>query len=274
MKKLNEKTMPPCMILCGGLGSRLRDVTELLPKPMVPIGPQPIVWHIMKTYASFGVRRFILCLGYKSEVFIDYFLNYHERMSDFTISLNKNKKIVYHRSHHDEEDWEVTLAFTGIKTMTGGRVYQASKYLREQDTDFFLTYGDAVANVNFQKLYETHKRNNREITVTAVSPPNRYGILSIEEDAVTQFTEKPHSDKDLINGGFMVLKQTFVKKYIPDDTSIVFEKQPMMNAVADNQMSASFHSGFWQCMDVQREHEMLNKLWDQGNAPWTENWVK
>lgn len=263
-----NKKMPPCMILCGGMGTRLRDVTELLPKPMVPIGPQPIVWHIMKAYAAYGINRFILCLGYKQEIFIDYFLNYHERMSDFTIKLDQPKHIFFHDSHHKEEDWEVTLAYTGIKTMTGGRVRKASKYVKDTDEDFFLTYGDAVANVNISKLYDFHKKNNKEITITAINPAGRFGVINIDGNSVTKFAEKPQSDQDLINGGFMVLKRSFIEKYLDDNPSLIFEKAPMADAVSDNQMAAFVHSGFWQCMDVQREHELLNKLWDEGNAPW------
>ena len=260
--------MPPCIILCGGMGTRLRDVTELLPKPMVPIGAQPIVWHIMKSYAAYGVTRFILCLGYKREVFIDYFMNYHQRMSDFTIKLDKPKNITYHDYFHNEEDWEVTLAYTGKDTMTGGRVFRGSKYLQEPDENFFLTYGDAVANVNISKLYDFHKVNKKEITVTAINPPGRFGIMKTKGSAVTQFSEKPQSEQDLINGGFMVLKRTFIEKYLNEDPTLIFEKAPMADAVSDDQMAAFIHNGFWQCMDVQREYELLNRLWEEGKAPW------
>ncbi|OGV20478.1 MAG: hypothetical protein A2X47_08000 [Lentisphaerae bacterium GWF2_38_69] len=260
--------MPPCMILCGGMGTRLRDVTELLPKPMVPIGSQPIVWHIMKFYASYGITRFILCLGYKRETFIDYFMNYHQRMSDFTIKLDKPKNITYHDYYHHEEDWEVTLAYTGKNTMTGGRVFKASKYLKSDDEDFFLTYGDAVSDVDILKLYSFHKKHDKEVTITAINPAGRFGVLRLSGEAVTHFAEKPESEQDLINGGFMMMKKTFIEKYLNDDPTLILERMPMADAVSDKQMSAFVHKGFWQCMDVQREYEMLNKLWDEDKAPW------
>lgn len=267
-KSKTQHNMPPCMILCGGMGTRLRDVTELLPKPMVPVGAQPIIWHIMKVYASFGVKRFILCLGYKKEIIIDYFLNYHERLTDITVNLSKNKNIVYHTSHHSEEDWTVTLAYTGDKTMTGGRIYKASRYLLDTDEDFFLTYGDAVSNVNIGELYQFHKKSKKELTVTSVHPSGRFGIMKVNNGKVTQFTEKPRTEKDLINGGFMVLKKSFVKKYLNDDQNLIFERTPMYDAVRNNQMAAYVHEGFWQCMDIQREYDYLNELWNSGNAPW------
>lgn len=263
--------MPPCMILCGGQGTRLREITELLPKPLVPIGPQPILWHIMKSYAAFGVKRFILCLGYKKEAFVDYFLNYHERLTDITITLGKNKNIVYHSSH-GEEDWEVTLVDTGDKTMTGGRIFKASKYLHKIDKDFFLTYGDAVANINIKNLYNHHKTKNKEITITAIHPKGRFGVINLKNENVISFSEKPAVETDLINGGFMVIKKSFINKYLQDQSSLTFEQEPLKNAVKNKQMSAFVHEGFWQCMDIQREHELLNKLWDEGNAPWTEAW--
>ena len=263
----NKKEMPPCMILCGGMGTRLRDVTELLPKPMVPIGEQPIIWHIMKSYAAYGVKRFILCLGYKRESFIDYFLNYHERSTDVTIKLGENKNITYHSSH-GEEDWEVTLAFTGIDTMTGGRVYKAAKYLKEDDDNFFLTYGDAVANVNINSLYDFHMSKRKKITITAIHPTGRFGIVKLNNSNVDAFLEKPESEKDLINGGFMILKKAFTEKYLNEDNGLVLEQSPMNNAVNDNQMSAFVHEGFWQCMDTQREHNILCEMWKSGNAPW------
>jgi len=257
----------PCIILCGGKGTRLRDVTELLPKPMVPIGTQPILWHIMKSYASYGVKRFILCLGYKRENFINYFLNYHERSTDITIKLGKDKNITYHSSH-GEEDWEVTLAFTGTDTMTGGRVFKASKYLKESDKNFFLTYGDAVADIDIFKLYKFHCVNNKNITITAIRPGGRFGVVKLDGSSVDGFHEKPKSEGDLINGGFMVLKHSFVNEYLEEDDSLVFEQKPMQSAANDNQMSGYVHDGFWQCMDIQREYEYLNELWNNGEAPW------
>ena len=271
MKKTALEAMPPLMILCGGQGTRLRDVTELLPKPMVPIGPQPIVWHIMKIYAAFGVRRFILCLGYKREAFIDYFLNFRARASDITISLGKTHEITYHNQYR-EEDWTVTLADTGENTMTGGRVLKAAKYLADADRDFFLTYGDAVADVNITDLLAFHRKKDRMITMTAIRPSGRFGELEFANDRVSGFAEKPPRDSGYVNGGFMVLKKEAVARYIPVTHDIFFEQTPIQDAVAEKQMSAFKHEGFWQCMDTFREHKLLNDLWDSGKAEWTRYW--
>jgi len=261
----------PLMILCGGKGTRLRDVTELLPKPMVPIGEQPIVWHIMKSYAAFGVRRFIFCLGYKKEAFVDYFLNYHTRTSDFTIQLGHNPRIIYH-GETPESDWEVTLAGTGLETMTGGRVFRASKYLKPEDEDFFLTYGDGVSDIDIQALYDIHRRVGKLITVSAVHPEARFGAMNLDGDAVCGFEEKPPHGEGYINGGFMVLKKEFIARYLNGEDEQFFEQAPMVNSAKDGSMAVYRHEGFWQCMDNQREYQLLNQLWDSGKAPWTKYW--
>ena len=269
---MNSKDiMPPAIILCGGLGTRLRDVSELLPKPMVPVGPQPIIWHIMKTYASFGVKRFILCLGYKREVFIDYFLNYKARSTDITITLGANDKIKYHNINN-EEDWEVTLADTGLHTQTGARVARAVKYLKDSDKYCFMTYGDAVADINIDELYKSHIENNKQITVTAVHPAGRFGELELDDNRILGFDEKPQTSSGYINGGFMVLSREFADNYLSEDDALSFEGKPLRKALQDEQMQAFKHEGFWQCMDTVREHQLLNGMWDQGNAPWTKNW--
>lgn len=175
-----QAELPPVMILCGGQGTRLRDLTELLPKPMVPIGEQPVLWHIMRGFAAFGCRRFILCLGYKREEFIDYFLNFQARSCDMTITLGRKNGIVYHGSSA-EADWEVTLADTGIDTMTGGRVLRASRYLKPQDREFFLTYGDGVADIDVAALLEFHRRNGKQLTVSAVHPEGRFGEMQLDD---------------------------------------------------------------------------------------------
>ena len=268
-----QEPMPPAMILCGGQGTRLRDVTELLPKPMVTIGPQPIVWHIMKGYAAFGVRRFILCLGYKREAFIDYFLNYQARSSDFTITLGKQQGIRFHGSHQ-EVDWEVTLADTGDQTMTGGRIARASKYLQDSDKTYFLTYGDAVSDIDFSQLLEEHKQAGKTLTISAVRPAGRFGELRIEPTGkVTRFEEKPATEQGYINGGFMVADQTKLSRYLMDDRSLVFETGVMPQVQQDGGMHAYQHEGFWQCMDHIREHELLNDMWAKGDTPWAEVWA-
>ena len=261
----------PLMILCGGKGTRLRDVTELLPKPMVAIGEQPIVWHIMKSYAAFGVRRFILCLGYKREAFVDYFMNYHLRTSDATIRLGHTPEITFH-GESSEADWEVTLAYTGEESMTGYRVFKASRYLKDNDENFFLTYGDGVSDVNIEKLYKNHLKNNNTVTVTAVHPEARFGQMVLEGDSVNRFDEKPPRGEGYINGGFMVMKKEFVSEYLTDDENIFLERTPLQGVASDGKMGVYRHEGFWQCMDNQREYIMLNELWNKRKAPWTKYW--
>jgi len=259
------------MILCGGKGTRLRDVSELLPKPMVPIGEQPIIWHIMKTYAAFGVRKFILCLGYKREVFIDYFMNYHMRTADATITLGHTPHIEFH-GESQEANWQVTLAGTGLETLTGGRIFQAAKYLSPEDEDFFLTYGDGVASIDLEALLATHRASKKLITISAVHPETRFGGLKLKEDSVTGFEEKPPAGEGYINGGYMVISRKFVERYLADDPGLALEQKPMECAAANGDMGAFRHEGFWQCMDNQREYRLLNDLWDSGKAPWTKFW--
>lgn len=266
-----KQELPPVMILCGGKGTRIRDVSELLPKPMVPIGNQPILWHIMKTYASYNFKRFILCLGYKSETFIDYFLNYHVRSTDITINLGIKNKVVYH-GNAGEEDWEITLAYTGKETMTGGRIFQAAKYLKDSDKNFLLTYGDAVANVNIAEMLAQHETSNKDLTVTAVHPPGRFGEMNIVGNEVVRFKEKPQTEEGFINGGFMAMKCEAINKYLTSNPSLIFEEKPMHMANATNNMHAYKHNGFWQCMDTAREHSLLNDLWESNKAPWIQNW--
>lgn len=268
---VKELSNIPLMILCGGKGTRLRDVTELLPKPMVAIGDQPIVWHIMKSYAAFGVRRFILCLGYKKEAFVDYFMNYHLRTSDATIRLGHTPEITFH-GESDEADWEVTFANTGEDAMTGYRVFKASRYLKDEDENFFLTYGDGVSDVNIGKLYQSHIKSGNTVTITAVHPEARFGQLILDENRVCSFDEKPSRGEGYINGGFMVMKKEFVHRYLSADEKLFLERAPLQNAAADREMGVYRHEGFWQCMDNQREYTLLNKMWDSGKAPWKKYW--
>ena len=270
-RRRSTTAMPPAMILCGGMGTRLRDVTEVLPKPMVPIGPHPIVWHIMKTYAAFGVRRFILCLGYKRETFIDYFLAYHARATDITIRLGDRGRVIYH-GDHGEEDWEITLADTGERTMTGGRVARAAKYLKPTDQDVFLTYGDGLCDLDIAALLAHHRGHDQDLTVTAVHPAGRFGEMKLKKGTVTGFHEKPQTEAGLINGGYMVLRRRFIERYLNTDAGLVLEQEPMRQAAKDGAMSAFVHEGFWQCMDTAREHQMLGQLWDSGTAPWAARW--
>jgi glucose-1-phosphate cytidylyltransferase len=255
------KNKIPVMILAGGLGTRLREETEFRPKPMVQVGGKPILWHIMKIYASFGFYRFIICLGYKGEMVKNYFLNYQMQGIDFTVNT-KTGKIVEHLIN--EEDWEVTLVDTGLNCMTGGRVARAAKYV---DADrFLLTYGDGLADVNIGNLLHFHQSHGKIATLTGVSLPSRFGNLEIQNDKVNSFLEKKKLTDEWINGGFFVLEKDFIK-YLSIDENCVLEQEPLRNAARDSALMIYKHFGFWQCMDTMREHEKLEELWKVG-APW------
>lgn len=253
------------IILCGGMGTRLREETEYKPKPMVEIGGKPILWHIMKIYAHYGYKEFILALGYKGDVIRDYFLNYFSYNNDFTVHLGNKEEIIYH-NNHSEQDWRVTLAETGDDSMTGYRVKLAGKYLNEDN--FMLTYGDAVADVNIKELVAFHKKQNTIGTVTGVYPPSRFGDLITEGNQVKKFNEKIKNivNQEPINGGFFVFKKKILD-YIPDDPSIDFERFPLESITNENELSVYKHKGFWQSMDTFRESQLLNRLW-KDNPQW------
>jgi glucose-1-phosphate cytidylyltransferase len=252
------------MILCGGMGTRLREETEYRPKPMVEIGGRPIVWHIMKHFSQYGMRQFVLCLGYKATVIKDYFLRYEESNNDFTISLGRERKVTYHQAH-EEQEFEVTLADTGLHTMTGGRVKRASRYLK--DTPFIVTYGDGLANVDINALVRFHKSHGKLATVTTVSPQSRFGILDLDQNGVVRsFAEKPKVD-GWANAGFLVFERQ-VLDYISEDASCILEREPLERLAKDGQLVAYRHEGFFQAMDTYREYQMLNEQWDQGKALW------
>jgi glucose-1-phosphate cytidylyltransferase len=251
------------VILCGGLGTRLREETEFRPKPMVPVGPRPILWHIMKYYAAFGHKEFILCLGYKGEVIKDYFRNYNWNTSDVTLKLGRNPEIRYHSSH-DEEDWTVTMIDTGQDTMTGGRLKRALAHI--PDDTFLLTYGDGVTNSDINQSIRFHKEHGKLATVTAVKPSGRFGELAMDGETITAFREKPEKESAYISGGFFVLNRK-IGEYLSGD-SCVLEKEPMENLTKDSQIHAWKHDGFWQCMDTLREQELLTRIWNSGQAPW------
>ncbi len=251
------------VILCGGLGTRLREETEFKPKPMVEIGGRPILWHIMRRFHRFGVRRFILCLGYKGEVIRDYFLNYRLRQCDVTVSLRTHEV----RVHGEDmtEDWEVVLADTGDDAMTGARIKRALAHVRGEV--FFATYGDGVADVDLDSLLATHERGGRLATVTAVHPSSRYGEIDVAHDAVRTFLEKPQVADGWINGGFFVFARRAFDG-ASDDPALVLESDILPSLAARGQLSAYQHGGFWQCMDTYREMLALNQIWARGNAPW------
>jgi glucose-1-phosphate cytidylyltransferase len=257
------------VILCGGQGTRLREETEYRPKPLVEIGGRPILWHIMKVYAAYGFKQFVLCLGYKGWLLKEYFLNYKAYNNDFTLQLGFDRAVEYHPHNHgsraSDEDWRITFADTGLNTMTGGRVKQVAKYLPEDR--FLLSYGDGVADIDLNQLLAFHQAHGKIGTVTAVASPGRYGELGLGPDhEVQRFAEKP-SGGSSINGGFFVFERAFLD-YIPDDANCIMEKGPLEELARDGQLMAYRHPGFWQAMDTYREFVYLNELWDRGEAPW------
>jgi glucose-1-phosphate cytidylyltransferase len=254
------------VILCGGQGTRIRDANELLPKPMLPIGGKPIVWHIMKMYARHGVREFVLCLGYKGWLVKEFFLNYRAMTTDVTVSLGRHDGLEF-IGRHDEEDWKVTLAETGEETMTGGRVAAIRRYV-EGDDLFLLTYGDGVADLDIARTIAFHREHRKIATVTAVRPPGRFGEMSIDAGEVTEFNEKPQATEGFINGGFFVLDAKRIWDYVGVDPKVPFEREPLRALARDRQLVAFPHTGFWQPMDTAREYGLLNDLWASGKAPW------
>ena len=250
------------VILAGGIGSRLSEETTLRPKPMVEVGGKPILWHIMKTYAAYGIQDFIICLGYKGYAIKEYFANYVLHMSDVTIDLEHNN-VEWHDSR--AENWHVTLVDTGEETMTGGRIKRIRPYVGGEP--FLLTYGDGVADIDIAALVASHKRAGTLATLTAVRPQGRFGALDLGDDnTVTSFSEKPPGDGGYINGGFFVLEPG-IFDYIQDDAT-VWERSPLEHLAADHQLSAYVHDGFWQPMDTLRDRNLLEKLWSEERAPW------
>jgi glucose-1-phosphate cytidylyltransferase len=252
------------MILCGGLGTRLREETEIRPKPMIEIGGRPILWHIMKSYAVQGFTEFIVCLGYKGERIKEYFLDYEAMNNDFTVELGRRQSIEFHH-HHEEHGWRVTLADTGYSTMTGGRVRRAAKYLTGDR--FMLTYGDGVSNVDLRRLLDFHLQQRTLATVTGVHPASRFGELLVSGERVRQFSEKPQTHDGVINGGFFVLERGALE-YLSDDAGCILEGEPLERLAAAGQLSVYRHEGFWQCMDTYRDYQQLNQLWESGGAEW------
>lgn len=256
----------PVFILCGGLGTRIKEETEFKPKPMVPIGNHPILWHIMRLYSRHGFKKFILCTGFRSEVIKSYFLNYAYMNSDFTVDLKSNNLTVHSIDH--DENWEVTVAYTGEHTMTGARVaIAAEKYLGEA-THAAVTYGDGLADVNLKSEFEFHQSHNKIGTVLGVNPPSRFGEILLEGDRVAEFSEKPEFKENWINGGFFFFRREFFKNYLTKEESCVLEKKPLVNLAEDGQLQLYKHRSFWACMDTQRDRDHLNQLWSTGQAPW------
>ncbi len=251
------------VILCGGRGTRIRGEVSV-PKPMVPIGGFPILWHIMKTYSHFGHKDFILCLGYKGWEIKQFFMNYQAFTNDVTVHFGERSRVEF-AELRNEIGWKVTLAETGLNAMTGARVKRIEKYITGDE--FMLTYGDGVGDIDLDGLVRFHRQHGKIATLTGVEPPGRFGDLRMKGDQVTEFIEKPQISGTLINGGYFVLNRR-VFDYIEDREDQMFERQPMMKLASDGQLMAWRHQGFWLPMDTFREYEVLERLWGRGKAPW------
>jgi glucose-1-phosphate cytidylyltransferase len=255
------------VILCGGKGTRIRDVSDQIPKPMIPVGAYPIVWHIMRGYAAEGFKDFILCLGHKGAAIKDFFLNYREAVSTFTIDFAKGGAI-HHENFHEEIDWRVTLADTGEETLTGSRIKKIERFLGD-DAHFLLTYGDGVSDVPIAKMVDFHKAHGRAMTVCGVRPLSRFGEMDCDSSGrVVEFNEKPQASAGRISGGFFVCSRKVLDYLNPDSESELLETEPMRRMVRDGEMVMYPHDGFWQCMDTYRDYALLNELWNGGTAPW------
>ena len=249
------------VILAGGYGTRLSEETSVRPKPMVEIGAKPILWHIMKIFSAYGIHEFIICCGYKGHMIKQYFSQYFLEVSDITFDMKENKMNVH---TNGSDPWKVTLVDTGEKTMTGGRLKRVKDYIDNET--FCFTYGDGLSDVDIKALIEFHKKQKTHATLTAVQPPGRFGILSLEKDKVVNFREKPHGDGAWINGGYFVLEPA-VLDYIDNDAS-VWEQEPLMRLAQDSMLSAYRHEGFWHPMDTLRDKHVLEDMWESGKAPW------
>jgi glucose-1-phosphate cytidylyltransferase len=255
----------PVVILCGGMGTRLREASEKLPKPLVEVGGKPILWHVMKIYGHYGFRRFILCLGYKGHQIRRYFLEYREHVNDFTLDLAGNRPPRWH-GDRVAEDWEITFVETGLLTGTGGRIGRVADHI---DTDvFMLTYGDGIGAINIDALVEQHLESGRIGTVTGVHPPSRYGEMYVAGNEVIEFKEKPKLATGWVSGGFFAFDRIMIDKYLNDEPGLVLEKEPLHSLAADGELGAYKHEGFWMGMDTFRDWTELNELWESGNAPW------
>jgi glucose-1-phosphate cytidylyltransferase len=250
-----------CVILAGGLGTRISEESHLRPKPMIEIGGKPIIWHIMKIYSGHGIQDFVICLGYKGYIIKEYFANYFLHMSDVTIDMAHNKLEVHQKG---AEPWKVTLVDTGDNTQTGGRLKRVARYIG--DDHFCFTYGDGVADVDIKALVAFHRSRKVKATLTAVQPPGRFGALVLQDKLVASFREKPEGDGGWINGGFFVLSPEVLDYVAGDDT--VWEREPLERLAKERSLAAYLHRGFWQPMDTLRDKNHLEEVWATGRAPW------
>ena len=253
------------VILCGGKGTRLREETEYRPKPMIPIGEKPILWHIMKTYSSYGHKEFILCLGYKGDIIKSWFRNYQWMISDVCIELGDESKTKFF-NNEEELDWKITLVETGLETMTGGRIKAIKKYIKDDDK-FLITYGDGVADINISESIDFHNQSKKLLTLTGVRPPGRWGELKIEKNEVKHFYEKPQTSNDFINGGYFVANKE-IFDFLDDNPKLVFEEGPLNKLSNKGLLGCYPHYGFWHPMDTYKEFLYLNKMWKSGEASW------
>jgi len=249
------------VILAGGLGTRLAELTGVIPKPMVPVGGRPIIWHIMQIYAYYGFTDFVLALGYKSELIKEYFLNYSSMDSDFTVNLADGGVSFHNRG---KINWNVTLVDTGENSMTGGRLKRLKNFLNNET--FMLTYGDGVADVSIRDLVSFHKSHKKMVSVTTVHPMARFGEVTVVNDKITSFKEKPQMTQGWVNGGFFVMEPE-IFDFLEDDNTVL-EQSPLESIANAGELMAFFHKGFWQCMDTTRDHQYLESLWKEKAAPW------
>jgi len=249
------------VILAGGFGTRISEESQFVPKPMIQIGGMPILWHIMKHYSFYGFNDFIICAGYKQEIIKEWFSDYYVHRNDVTFDFKEDGKITVHKKN--VEPWTVTVADTGLNTLTGGRMVAVREYIGNEA--FLMTYGDGVSDVDLEELVRFHKAEGKLATLTATQPGSRFGVLQLKENQVLSFQEKNMMDSDWINTGYMVLEPK-VMDYIKDD--YMFENEPLEEIVSDGELACFRHSGFWQCMDTMRDKQQLENLWDGGDAPW------
>ncbi len=258
-----RRTAMKVVILAGGLGTRITEESYLKPKPMITIGEQPILWHIMKYYSAFGFGDFIICCGYKGHVIKEYFADYYLHRSDVTFDFSAENRMTVHQNI--AEPWRVTLVDTGLKTQTGGRIKRVQKYIGSEP--FMLTYGDGVGNVDLNALLRQHPTSGKTVTLTGVQPGGRYGVLELEQETVTGFREKAREDGGWINGGFMVMEPE-VFEVLGAQEGCILEREPMEALARAGRLGVYKHGGFWQCMDTQRDRGQLERLWNSGSAPW------
>lgn len=255
------------VILCGGQGTRIRDVSEVLPKPMLPIGGKPILWHIMKIYSTYGFNDFVLCLGYKGWLIKEFFLNYQTINSDFTLILGNKNSIEFHNGKNKEADWKVTLVDTGEEAKTAKRILAIRDHLKGSDS-FHVTYGDGVADINIKNLIQAHKKSKLALTVSGVQPLGRFGEIETQGDRIAEFNEKPNVSSGVINGGFMIFDKDVFGRYFSEKKNESLESDVIPRIVKDKNASVYRHRGTWQCVDTSREYNFLNELWSNNKAFW------